>query len=96
MTSEEDLDSKFICLKCIDDKSLCEIVVKDAKIVSCSYCDHKRKGIKLTEFADIVDEYLRNYLAIGSSYPTFPGDSESAHYEQEGELTFKILTQQFL
>lgn len=86
--------SKFICLKCIGDKPLQVLVEENSAQICCSYCHHESTGISMEEFAKIVDEYLRNYIGIGESHPTYPDDSDSATYEQEGESLEWVLQEE--
>lgn len=50
-----------ICIECINDESLCEIVLQKATKVKCTYCGQRDKGISIQKLAEIVDEFLREY-----------------------------------
>ena len=80
-----------ICLKCVGDTVLREIVQKDSFEVQCSYCDQTGQGITMNDFAKLVDEPLRANLRPGSDVPDFSSKSENIEYKQEGDTLDYLL-----
>ncbi len=78
-------DEKHICLECIKDDPLRDIVAVGATEIQCHYCKHQVLGISISALAEIVDKYLRDYLRIGEYlYPE----------TQEGDLLEWILQEE--
>jgi hypothetical protein len=76
-----------ICLKCIGDESLREIVKSEATDIQCKYCERNDRGISMEGLAKIVDKFLRDYLRIGSyMYPDEEQEGDSLDWVLQEEL----------
>lgn len=85
-TDTEDLMTREICIDCISDDTLVQLVAKKGKGVECSYCRKHFSGLDMKTFALIVDPYLRKFLAPGDMVPDFSSSSDDWGGEiQEGE-----------
>lgn len=75
----------FICLGCIGDESLREIVEDGASKVECTYCGQTSLGVPMDKLAEVVDEPLREYCRQGA---------ESPYHEQQGDPLAYLLQEE--
>jgi hypothetical protein len=95
LKNSEKILVKQVCLSCISDKHLRNIIRKIAKKVKCSYCDkNDGLGVAIDDLANAVDSYLRKYLRVGGDTPRLRDDSDSFDYEQEGETLEQLLQEE--
>ena len=91
-------DIEFICPECIGEKTLSNRMVKmRPKFDDANKCDihPRRKGIPLSEVAEIVDEVVRNNYGWGEFEPVPRMDDDRVDHVQEGE-TLDFLLQDLL
>jgi hypothetical protein len=74
-----------ICLECIEDSALRDLLQSHSHQVRCKYCGQSGRGVSIEELASVVDEPLRQCLRQGGEVQHFTIESDSPHYEQEGD-----------
>ncbi len=74
-----------ICLECIGDEALRKLVAERAEELKCTYCSGDGAGLSIDQLAELVDEYLRQYLCFGKYEPRLSDDSERTEWEQHGD-----------
>ncbi len=80
--SEEDM----ICLKCITDRKLREIINSAGSKKTCCICGKRNIGITIKELAEIIDPVFRAHFAPGESERVYEdGDGDRYWEEQQGE-----------
>ena len=81
----EQLQNRNLCCKCIKEKYLSDLMKKDGKLRSCSYCGKKRHTFKLEKVAELVEG------AMSRHYYKTADNPDSADYSayKEGLLEFE-------
>lgn len=74
-----------VCLKCIGDVELRRLLSESATRAGCASCGKRRQAVSLRDVALRVDEVYREYYEPGEGVARFYPDSDSPHYEQEGD-----------
>ena len=81
----EQLQNRNLCCICIKEKYLSDLMKKDGKLRSCSYCGKKRHTFKLEKVAELVEG------AMSRHYYKTADNPDSADYSayKEGLLEFE-------
>src|SRR5688572_4674801 len=80
---DEDLGSRRVCTRCVDEPFLKELIRKDGKARVCSYCDRKSATFSLDQLADQVERAFEDHYERTSTDPEGWEDSHS--WERSGE-----------
>src|SRR5262249_51233871 len=54
-----------ICLQCVSDEALRDLLSESATCMECSYCKERRLAVPLTTLADYIDEVYREHFKPG-------------------------------
>ncbi len=81
----------FICVTCIGDEPLRQLLKPKLARAKCTYCGKKRvPGVSIENLASIVQEPLRSYVCLGEEW-TISDDSDRTSYERQGSYLEELL-----
>lgn len=75
-----------ICVACIDDSGLRELIKAEGSKATCALCGNNNISVTIMELAKIVDPYVREHFHHGGYIRRYgSGDDDSYWEEQQGE-----------
>ena len=81
-----------ICLCCIGDEALRQLVRESATRMRCSFCKNRRLGVALKILAEEIDAVYRENYKPGDWYSTVGlGDDDKTYRHQQGESPEDII-----
>lgn len=85
-------EDDVVCVDCIEDDALREIVKSEGTKQGCSVCENKNVAVSIKDLARIIDPYMREHYQPGPFERRYgPGDDDGYWEEQQGEdLSFAL------
>jgi hypothetical protein len=75
-----------VCIDCIEDDALRELVRSEGKKQVCVECGEKNTAVSIKDLAAFIDPYMREHYRPGPYERRYgPGDDDSYREEQQGE-----------
>ena len=79
-------EDDFVCVDCIEDDALREIIQSHGAKQVCAVCGDTNVAVSIKELAQIVDPYVREHYQPGPYERRYgPGDDDGYWEEQQGE-----------
>ncbi len=79
------IEDNLVCVDCVDDSFLVDMIVENGNKDVCSYCETKDYCIDLVELTHMFGEKFEEYYQIGESFPRSVKGSDNPIWESDGD-----------